>query len=202
MATATFTTHDALYRAKAAKPALVDVPPARFLVIDGQGSPDSQDFKESVTALFGLAYRAKFALKKAGGPDVKVPPLEGLFDVLEDPAQALDPAVRERLRWTLMLRLPEPIEDELIERAREDASHKKDMATLAKVRIQEFDEGKSAQVLHVGPYSEEPASVELLRGFMSEQGRVPRGRHHEIYLSVPGRTKPERMKTILRQPVT
>jgi hypothetical protein len=199
----TITTHDELYRGKAGRPALVDVPRARFLMIDGQGSPDGEEFQQAVAALYGIAYRSKFALRKGGGPDIKVPPLEGLFDVLRDPTQAFDPAVRGRLRWTLMLRLREPIEDEPVERAREDAAaRKKDMEALAKVRIEEFDEGTCAQVLHIGPYSEEPATIELLRGFIGEQGRAARGRHHEIYLSVPGRTKPERMKTILRQPVS
>ncbi len=198
----TITTHDDLYRGKAGRPALVDVPPARFLMIDGQGSPDGEEFQQAVAALYAIAYRSKFALKKVGGPDVKVPPLEGLFDVLRDPAQAFNAAVRERLRWTLMLRLREPIDDELVERAREDAARKNDMEALAKVRVEEFDEGTCAQMLHIGPYSEELTTIELLRGFIGEQGRAARGRHHEIYLSVPGRTKPERMKTILRQPVS
>jgi len=198
----TITTHDDLYRGKVGRPGLVDVPPARFLMIDGQGSPAGEEFQQAVAALYAIAYRSKFALKKAGGTDVKVPPLEGLFDVLQDPAQAFEPAVRERLRWTLMLRVSEPIDDELIERAREDAARKKDIEALAKVRIEEFDEGTCAQVLHIGPYSEEPATIELLRGFIGDQGRAARGRHHEIYLSVPGRTKPERLKTILRQPVS
>ena len=191
MATSTSaTTHEDLYRGKPGEPALVDVPLARFLMIDGQGSPDGESFQESVAALYKLAYTSKFALKKAGGPDVKVPPLEGLFDVLEDPAQAFDPGVRVRLRWTLMLRVPEPIDDELIARARDKTSRKKGTAVLAKVRIEEFAEGTCVQVLHIGPYSDEPATIELLRAFIGEQGRQARGRHHELYLTVPGRTKP------------
>ena len=198
----TIATHDDLYRGKVGKPALVEVPPARFLMIDGRGSPDSEEFQQAIAALYAIAYGSKFALKKAGGPDVKVPPLEGLFDVLENPSSALDPAVRTRLRWTLMLRLREPVSDGLVERARTDAARKKDNPALAKVRVEEFNEGPSAQVLHVGPYSEEPATIALLRGFIDQQRRTPHGRHHEIYLSVPGRTKPERLKTILRQPVS
>lgn len=155
-----------------------------------------------MAALYTIAYGSKFALKKTGGPDVKVPPLEGLFDVLPDPAQASDPAVRKRFRWTLMLRLREPITDGLVERARKEAVRKKDIAALTKVRIEEFDEGTCAQLLHIGPHSEEAATIALLRRFIGEEGRAAQGRHHEIYLSVPGRTKPERMKTILRQPVS
>lgn len=198
----TITTHDDLYRGRAGGPALVEVPAARFLMIDGSGSPDGEGFQQAVGALYAIAYTAKFAHKKARGPDVKMPPLEGLFDVLPDPAAAFDAAVRERLRWTLMLRLREPIEEELIERARAEAVRKRDLASLARVRVEAFGEGTCAQVLHIGPYSEEPATIEALRAFIADRGRVARGRHHEIYLSVPGRTRPERMKTILRQPVS
>jgi hypothetical protein len=110
-------------------------------------------------------------------------------------------AVREGLRWTLMLRLPEPVDEGAVEEARTEAARKKDLAAIADVRVEMFDEGTAAQVLHFGPYSQEPATIETLREFIAEQGRAAKGRHHEIYLSVPGRTKPERMKTILRQPV-
>lgn len=199
--TTTITTHEELYRAKAGRPAAVDVPPARFLMIDGSGSPDGEAFQQAVGALYAIAYTSKFALKKAGGPDVKVPPLEGLYEVLADPAQALEAATRERLRWTLMIRLPEPIDEDLVERARAEAAKKKGLPAIANVRVEEFDEGQAAQVLHLGPYSSEPATIETLREFIAEQGRVARGGHHEIYLSIPGRTRPERMKTILRQPV-
>lgn len=203
MAIATkITTHDQLYRGKAGRPELVDVPRARFLMIDGQGSPDGERFQQAVGALYAIAYTAKFALKKAGGPDVKVPPLEGLFERFPDPAQAFDPAVRERFRWTLMLRVPEAIEEELLERARIEAMRKKKLRAIQTVRVEEFHEGTCAQVLHIGPYSEELPTIETLREFMAEQGRAAKGRHHEIYLSVPGRTKPERMRTILRQPVS
>jgi hypothetical protein len=202
MTAGTDTTHEDLYRGTTGRPALVEVPAARFLMIDGQGSPDGEEFRQAIGALYAIAYTAKFALKKHGGPDVRVPPLEGLFDVLADPAGATTPAVRERLRWTLMLRVPDPIDDGTIERARAEAGRKKDLPALARVRVGTFEEGTCAQVLHVGPYSEEPATIGVLRAFIDERGRRPRARHHEIYLSVPGRTKPERMKTMLRQPIS
>jgi hypothetical protein len=170
-------------------------------MIDGSGSPDGEPFQQAVGALYSIAYTAKFALKKGGGPDVKVPPLEGLYDVFPDPAQALDPAMRERLRWTLMIRLPEPIDEAQVERARAEAARKKGLPSIGDVRIERFVEGMCAQILHVGPYAEETATIETLRAFIADEGRTARGRHHEIYLSVPGRTKPERMKTLLRQPV-
>lgn len=199
--TATIPTHEALYRVRAHRPAIVEVPPARFLMIDGSGSPDGERFQQAVGALYATAYTAKFALKRSGGPTVKVPPLEGLYDVFPDPAQVLEAAIRERLRWTLMIRLPEPIDEMQVERARAEAVRKKGLPSIADVRIERFDEGTSAQILHVGPYAEEATTIETLRAFIADEGRTARGRHHEIYLSVPGRTKPERMKTILRQPL-
>ena len=101
--------HEALYRAKPGSPSLVQVPGARFLAIDGTGSPDGEAFQAAVGALYALACSAKFALKKASGVNVKVPPLEDLFSADADAAD-FDTASRERLAWTLMLRLPEPQE--------------------------------------------------------------------------------------------
>jgi hypothetical protein len=181
---------------------LVEVPPARFFMIDGRGSPDGEAFQQAVGALYAIAYTAKFALKKAGGPDAKVPPLEGLFERFPDPAQAFDPAMREEFRWTLMIGVPEAIDNDLVERARAEAMRKMKLPGIEDVRVQKFHEGTCAQVLHVGPYSEELATIDTLREFFHGHGRVARGHHHEIYLSVPGRTKPERMKTILRQPLS
>jgi hypothetical protein len=193
--------HERLYRAKAGAPSLVRVPAARFLAVDGRGSPGGDAFRDAVGALYSIAYTAKFALKTAGAPNVKVPPLEGLFST-GDADAVFDTAARERLRWTLMLRLPEPIDDTAVESARVEAARKRDLPALHEVRVERFDEGLSAQVLHVGPYAAENATVALLLEFIRAQGLEPRGRHHEIYLGDPRRAAPERLKTIIRQPVT
>lgn len=183
-------THEELYRAQPGVPALVAVPPARFLMIEGAGTPGGERFQQSLAALYGIAYTVKFTLKKAGVADFKVPPLEGLYGEFVEP-----------VRWTLMIRMPEPVGAADVEAARAVVARKRPLPTLADVRFEEFDEGRCAQVLHVGPYSEEAATIATLQAFIREQGHELRGRHHEIYLSVPGRTRPERLKTVLRQPV-
>lgn len=193
--------HETLYRATAGKPALVEVPPAKFLVVDGSGSPDDPAFQEAIAALYALAYTAKFALKKAGGSNVKVPPLEGLY-ATDAAASQFDPDARARLSWTLMLRLPDPVDDTLIEQARPQAAARRELPGLERVRIEHFDEGTCAQVLHIGPYATEGTTIELLHAFIDAGGRGRRGRHHEIYLGDPRRASPERLRTILRQPVT
>ncbi len=190
--------HEQHYEAKAGAPTFVDVPAARFLAVDGAGSPDDEAFQEAIAALYAIAFNAKFALEKSGGENVKVPPLEGLFTDFE--ASDFDEG-RRRLVWTLMLRLPMPFDDALIERARVDAGRRRPLPALDRVHTMQFAEGTCAQVLHVGPYSTEPATIELLGEFIQSQRLQPRGRHHEIYLGDPRRTKPERLKTILRQPV-
>jgi len=191
-------TPERLLRAKAGSPALVDVPPARFLMIDGSGSPDDSAFQDAIAALFSVAYSAKFTLRRMTGEDVKVPPLEGVFSGIE----AFGEIERKALEWTLLLRLPDPIDDELVERARAEVALRRASPALRRIRVERFAEGECAQVLHVGPYSTEPATVALLHDFIHAQGLELRGRHHEIYLGDPRRCAPERLKTILRQPVS
>lgn len=187
--------------ARPGEPEVVDVPAARFLTVDGSGSPDTQAFKDAISALYSLAYTARFALKRQGGPAVKVPPLEGLYDVPGVEPGLFTVQARERLSWTLMIRLPEEIDDALVERSRAEAARKKKLPALANVRVTELHEGRCVQVLHRGPYATEDATMAALHELMKVRGLKPAGRHHEIYLSVPGLTKPENMKTLLRQPV-
>jgi hypothetical protein len=144
-----------LYRARSA-PAFVAVPRFRFLAIDGRGSPDDASFADAVGALFALAYTAKFMLKRAGEETFRVPPLEGLYESDAQPGR-FDTASREHLSWTLMLRVPDALDDELIERARAEAARKRELPALARIRVETFDEGLCAQLLHVGPYSAECA---------------------------------------------
>lgn len=171
-----------------ARPAFVEVPAARVLAIDGTGPPGGDEFQQAVAALFSVAYTAKFTAKKERGVAVKVPPLEGLYDA--------------NWAWTLLLRLPDELDDELVERARAEAAAKRALPAIAEVHVESLDEGPSAELLHVGPYSEEAPTIEQLHAYIRAAGRRPRGRHHEIYLGDPRRTKPERLRTMIRQPVT
>lgn len=182
-------------------PVLVDVPELTFLQADGHGDPNTApEYAEAVQALYALAYSIRFALKR--GPaaiDAPVMPLEGLWWV-PDMTQF---STADKSAWnaTMMIRIPDEVDAEAVERARADVARKKPLAALDRVRWAAFAEGRSAQVLHRGPYSAEGPAIEGLHRFIAERGYLLSGKHHEIYLGDPRRTAPERLRTILRQPV-
>jgi hypothetical protein len=190
-----------LYSASA-KPVLVDVPEITFLMVDGAGDPNtSPDFLEAMGALYGAAYTLKFMLKKRPEDplDFAVMPPEGLWwcegrsdFCMEDKGKWL---------WTLMIALPDVVTPDHFAEACRQLRAKKNPPGLDRLRLERFHEGLCAQVMHVGPYADEPATIALLHAFIAEQGHSPRGKHHEIYFSDPRRCAPEKMKTILRQPV-
>ncbi|MFP5213456.1 MAG: GyrI-like domain-containing protein [Acidobacteriota bacterium] len=181
--------------------ALVEAPKMSFLMADGAGDPTTaQEFGQAVEALYSVAYTVKFSLKKADGSfDYVVPPLEGLW--WADDMEAFLSGKRDEWKWTLMIMQPEQVTEDVVRKAVEGLSRKKDVPGLERVRLESYEEGLSAQMLYVGPYSEERSSIERLHDFIRESGRERRGKHHEIYLSDPRRTEPEKLKTILRQPV-
>lgn len=189
------------YGVKSHAPVLVDVPPMQFLMLDGRGDPQATPgFQASVEALFGLAFSIKFLLKK--GPmalDFAVMPLEALWWA-DDMTQFL--ADRAAWQWTVMIMQPPVVDPALVDEAK-GALHarKKASPLLAEIRLARFDEGKAVQLLHVGPFSEEGPAVQRLHAFVAAQGYGLGGKHHEIYLNDARRTAPEKLKTILRQPV-
>lgn len=188
-----------LYQAKRA-PALVEVPPLRCLMIDGQGDPTtSPRFHQAIEALYGLAYTIKFQLKQ--GPealDFAVMPPGGLWWV---EGGCFDLTRREQWNWTLLLVLPELVTESAYAAGVAALRLKKNPPLLDELRLDRLDEGPCAQVLHVGPYGDEPTTLAQLHAYLAAEGLQPRGKHHEIYLSDPRRTAPEKLKTILRQPV-
>ena len=189
-----------LYRART-EPAVVDVPEMSFLMIDGRGSPtESPDYMEAIEALYGVAYTLKFMIKHSpGGLDYTVMPLETLWWTPDDtPFHSADPA---EWRWTAMIMQPDLVTGAMVREAASAAQRKRELPALPKLRLERFYEGPSAQVLHVGPYEKEKATIERLMAFIGSVGDVPAGRHHEIYLSDPNRTAPERLRTIIRQPI-
>jgi hypothetical protein len=179
-------------------PKLVDVPPLRFLMVDGQGDPAAPAFAQAMQALYATAYALKFRMK-ALGVEHTVMPSEGLWSN-PDPT-GWNPETIGNWRWTLMIAQPPAVTDELVRETLEDLGKKKDVPALGLVRFETFAEGWAAQVLHVGPYASEPETIARLHAFIRQEGMVPTGRHHEIYLGDPRRSAPERLKTILRQPV-
>jgi hypothetical protein len=192
--------HKPLYTASAKAATLVLVPPLKYLMFNGFGDPDTNpDFQAGVEALYTASYTLKFRLKKEQALDWVVPPLEGLWWML---LADFDLERRDDWRWTLMLPQPAEVTRELLDQAVSEAKKKKALPSLDKLRLDVYDEGRAAQILHVGPYSEEMAAVDRLHAFIKEQGFHLCGKHHEIYLNDPRRTAPEKLKTILRQPVS
>jgi hypothetical protein len=195
-----------LYRPPA-HPVAVDVPPFDFLTIDGSGSPQqSERFQAAIGALFGIAYTLKFMLKKSpieGVGDFTVMPLEGLFgdEASGGEAAGFMQADPESWSWTLMIALPGDITPVLVAAAADELRRRKDPPCLGDVRFERLSEGRCVQVMYVGPYEAEAPTIERLHAFAVEQGFTLRGRHHEIYLGDPRRTAPERLKTVIRQPV-
>ncbi|WP_062292427.1 GyrI-like domain-containing protein [Demequina phytophila] len=189
------------YRARRGELRVLDVPAARYLMVDGAGDPNvSPDFSSGVGALFPLAYAVKFASRRELGRDHVVMPLEGLWWA-EDPT-AFVSRDKAAWSWTLMVMIPEWIEPDLIEAARRTLEVKGAPARLEDVRVAALVEGRCVQTLHVGSFDDEgPLLARLHDEFLPAHGLRPTGCHHEIYLSDMRRTAPERRRTILRQPV-
>jgi hypothetical protein len=181
-------------------PVVVDVPEMAFLMIDGVGDPaTAKAYEEAVQAVYTLAYGVKFAVRRSTGVDYKVAPLEGLWwwEGGDDFARA----ARSDWSWTMMIRQPSEISPELLADVIAAGVRKKPGVPLDRVRCETFAEGLCAQVMHRGPYADEHPTIIRLHAFIGEQGGEPHGKHHEIYLSDPSRTAPERMRTVLRQPM-
>lgn len=190
----------ALRKPTARTPAIVKVPPMRFLQIEGSGDIGSETHREAVTALYGLAYPVKFAARKKLHLTYKVSQLEGVYWHSDDSA-GFDPADRESLSWRLMIMLPDEVSSEFVEEVRAKVATKKDIPRLADVRVQTFSEGKSVQVLHIGPYAEEGPTIGRLVAYAGNGGYQLIGQHHEIYLGDPNRSSTEKLKTVVRYSV-
>jgi hypothetical protein len=190
-----------LFNPSSKKVVVVDVPAFNFLMVDGMGDPNtSQDYKDAVETLFGVAYALKFIVKK-GKPavDYSVLPLEGLW--WADDMRSFVEGNKNAWKWTAMIMQPVLVTEQMLRTAVDQVKKKKNPPALSKLRFETFLEGLSAQILHLGPYSAEKATVEKLHGFIRENGYVETGKHHEIYLSDPRKSAPEKMKTIVRQPM-
>jgi hypothetical protein len=194
---------DRLYEASRT-PELVLVPKLTFLMVDGSGDPNtSPAYRDAIQALYGLSYTLHFALKKELGVDERVGPLEGLWwsdDMADFPGER-----KGDWSWTAMIAQPDAVTPEWFERARADVRRKKGpSAALEHARLETFEERLAAQVLYLGPYSDEGPTIVHLHEFIHELGYTFDGRrekHHEIYLGDPRRSAPEKLRTIIRQPV-
>lgn len=194
--------YKALYSPSAKEPVIVDVPDFKCLMIDGHGDPNGAEFSAKIAVLYGIAYTLKFSLKKdPSGPfEFSLAPLSGLWRAA-DPRAFFEQARRSEWRWTLMIPMPDVITPALLRQASAELKRKKDPDFLDQARLEVYREGLAAQVMHLGPYSAEPPTISRLHAFFQEKGYTFNGPHHEIYLSDPKRTAPEKMRTIIRQPV-
>ena len=190
-----------LYRCSSKNIQTVDVPTMNFLMIDGEGDPNtSKFFQDAIEPLFSLSYTLKFMIKKGDLPiDYSVLPLEGLW--WADDMSTFSTSDKSNWKWTLMIMQPELVTDTLYQKAFEQVRKKKNPVALSCVRFESFTEGKSAQIMHIGPFSEEGPTLERLHKFIEENGYRRFGKHHEIYLSDIRRAAPEKWRTIIRQPM-
>jgi len=191
----------ALYGGRVDEVVAVQVPAMNFLMIDGQGDPNtSADYAHAIQTLYPLAYAIKFLCKQGQIEDFGVMPLEGLW--WAEDMREFATADKRNWLWTAMIMQPPVVTTELFERAVEQVAAKQRPRLLNRVRFERYDEGRAAQVLYVGPFSGEGPTIERLHAFIAEQGgRLETAKHHhEIYLSDPRRTEPSKLKTIIRQP--
>lgn len=194
-----------LYSPSTKEPSIVDVPSFNLLMLDGHGNPNtSPEYVEVLEALYSLAYTMKFAMKKSTGIDFKVMPLEGLWWVQgaqSDQAEFVKQD-KDSWYWTMMILQPPVVTAEWVETARQQAQAKKDAPTrIAQIRFEKYHEGLSVQLMHLGPYSEEGPNIARMHAFALGQGYHLEGKHHEIYLGDPRRTAPEKLRTVIRQPI-
>ncbi|MBK5240339.1 GyrI-like domain-containing protein [Clostridium sp.] len=185
------------------KPMVVDVPAMTFIMVNGSGNPNNEDgeYHKAVELLYGLAYTIKMSKRNGCEP-------EGLWWLEDD---NMDFTLKDKYCWNSMIRQPEFVTKEVFEWACEKLKRKKPKIDTSKAYFETFSEGLCVQIMHIGPFDDEPKSVKLIESYLSENnfkdaistaypdGRIRR--HHEIYLSDPRKTSPEKMKTVLRHPV-
>ncbi|WP_308637627.1 GyrI-like domain-containing protein [Paenibacillus silvisoli] len=191
---------DKAYYGAGKKPELVELPALPYLRITGSGSPDSAAFAAAIEAIYTVAYSIK-ALCKQAEQDFTVAKLEGLWWVEVDVPDPLT-VPREQWQWTLLIRQPDYVTAAIAEQGLANALNKKSHVPIGSVVFDRFHEGTCAQMLHVGPFSTEPETLAVLHGFIEQQGLAIRGKHHEIYLSDFRKTAPDKLRTILRYPVS
>ena len=187
-------------------PVIMDVPEMLFIMVDGQGDPNtSQAYSESMQILYGLAYTIRMNKAEDGYFEFVVPPPEGFWSLSDTAFTGGTIADKSQFLWTMMLRQPLFVTPQVFESAKAKLNKKKPELDLSPARLETFTEGLCVQAMHLGPYDAEPETIRIMERYREQRGFKPdftRTRHHhEIYLSSPQRTAPEKMKTILRYPI-
>ena len=192
------------------KPSAIQVPKMTFIMVDGRGNPNtSNDYEDALEILYGLSFTIKMSKMSGRQPEgyfeYVVPPLEGLWwadDCAFDGRNITD---KDKFNWTSMIRQPEFVTTEVFEWAKAELKKKKPEIDFARTRLETWEEGLCCQIMHVGPYDNEPATIAVLEEYIQASGYITdisdQRWHHEIYLGDPRRTKPENLKTVIRHPV-
>jgi len=190
------------------RPSIIDIPEMVFIMVDGKGDPNdpSGAYSQAVGILYGLSYTIKMGHKEV--LEYVVPPLEGLWSLDDDLTLNGDMAVitdKSKFCWTSMIRQPDFVTPEIFAAAQRALQKKKPALPVESARLKKYTEGLCAQVMHIGPYDDEPATIEQLNHFITESGYCSDftaiRRHHEIYLGDPRKTAPDKLKTIIRYPI-
>lgn len=193
-----------------AKPVLIEVPEMIFISVSGSGDPNTcSEYKEALEILYGLSYAIKMSKMNGTQPDgyfeYVVPPLEGLWYADGVSFDGVNVTDKNEFRWISMIRQPEFVTDEVFDAAKTALQKKKPQLDISKAKLMKYDEGLCVQIMHKGAYDDEPASIMQMKQFVAENGYAEDfsdGRyHHEIYLSDPRKTAPEKLKTVIRHPI-
>lgn len=193
-------TYPDLWRAPDA-PVRLTVPPVQYLMVDGAGDPRTAPaYADAVSTLYAVSYGLRFAVKAAGGEPWTVMPLQGLWWAPDMARFSMDH--REDWLWTALIAQPRVVTPALVADAVAAAARKGKAPSASGIRLETLDEGDAAQVMHHGPYADEEPTIRGLHAWIADAGLALRGKHHEIYLSDPRKVAPDRLRTIIRQPVT
>ncbi|MHA2095928.1 MAG: GyrI-like domain-containing protein [Candidatus Hodarchaeales archaeon] len=184
-------------------PHIIDIPDMWFFMVDGTGHPGNNPlYQEAMQLLYGASFTLKMSVMKPLGKDYVVPPLEGLWwaeDMTVFTKSFMEK--KDEWKWTSMIRIPDFVEEEQIKKALRIFKEKKNPENIHKIRYEKYSEGTVVQVLHLGPYSEEGPIINNMHKYAGDNGYLLHNKHHEIYLSDPRRTKPEKLRTVIRQPI-
>jgi hypothetical protein len=188
-----------LYQPSSKEVVQVDVPTMNYLMVDGSGDPNtSKEYSDAIETLFTISYAVKFMVKKGAlAIDYGVMPLEGLW--WADDMSKFSTEDKSGWKWTMMIMQPDFVTGEMIDNAIADLRKKKKLSAASTVRFEALSEGRCAQILHVGPFSEEGPTIEKVHQFIDSRGKRI-GKHHEIYLSDIRKADPAKWKTVIRQP--
>jgi hypothetical protein len=189
-----------LYGSSSKKVVIVEVPSMNYFMVDGEGGPAAESYQQAIEALYGLSFTVKLNVKKGVGLDYTVMPLEGLWWAKDITAFSADR--KDEWQWKMMIMQPDHVTAKHVNAATKQLREKKNPLALDKIRFESYHEGPSVQILHIGPYDDEGPTIAQMHKFIDENGYQLHMKHHEIYLSDPRRSKPEKLKTVLRQPIT